>query len=116
MIPFPHGETVTRLRGVAAEDPYSDEETDLDWDDPDELSIPNCGFDPGGSTETVTVDRTPIVTQPTVYAPSGVDVTALDRLVVRSRTWQVDGDPAEWRNPFTGWEPGMLIRLKAVDG
>lgn len=114
---YPYGETVTRLRAVAVVDPYSGEATGEDWTTPDTLDIPGCAFDPGGSSEPLDVGRASVVTQPTLYHPStDLDVTAQDRIEVRGRTWQVDGDPAVYRNPYTGWEAGTAIRLKAVEG
>lgn len=113
---YPHGEIATRLRGEAVADPYSAEATALSWDDPDELEIPGCGFDPGGSLEPVEVGRAAVITQPTLYAPADADVLAGDRVEVRSLTWEVDGDPALWRSPFTGWEPGLVVKLKKVSG
>lgn len=117
---FTYGETVVRLRAPLVPDPYTGENTRVDWDDEDnppaELDIPGCLFDPGGSTEPSEVGRESVVTKPTVYAPFGADVLAGDRVVVRGRVWQINGDPAEWRNPFTGWEPGLVLNLMAVDG
>lgn len=113
---FPFGETVTRLRATAVTDPYSGAQTAKSWTDPDRLDIPGCGIDPGGSTEPVEAGRTAVITTPTVYAPPGVDVRAGDRLQVRGRTYAVDGRPAEWASPFTGWQPGTVINLKEVAG
>lgn len=113
---FAHGETVTRQRGAATTDPYSDEATSIDWSTPDELEIPGCGFNPGQSSEPVQDARNAVITKPEVYAPPGSDVLAGDRLVVRGKTYEVDGDPADWRNPFTGWAPGLVIPLKVVEG
>ncbi len=113
---FPYGETVTRLRGTPVEDPYSGEETDLDWSNPAALEIPGCAFDPGSSDEPLAQGRNAVITQPRLFVAAGVDVTARDRLVVRGRTWQVDGDPADFRHPMTGWHPGVVINLKAVNG
>lgn len=113
---FPYGETVTRQRAQAVADRFSGEATALDWSSPDELAIAGCAFDPGSSSEPLEQARGAVVTQPTVYAPRGADVLAADRIVVRGRTWQVDGDPADYRNPFTGWAPGLVIKLKAVTG
>ncbi len=113
---FPYGETVVRQRGVSTSNPYSTEATELDWTTPTTLTINGCAFDPGGSSEPTEQGRNAVITQPTVYAPPGSDITAADRLVVRSRTWLVDGDPAEYVNPFTGWEPGLVVKLKAVEG
>lgn len=113
---FAHGEPVTRLRATVTLDPYSGEPDDLDWTTPDALVISDCGFDPGGSLEPTEVGRTSVITQPTVYAPTGADVTAQDRLVCRGVTYDVDGQPAAWRSPFTGWLPGTVIKLREVAG
>lgn len=113
---FPYGETVTRQRGVPTLDPYSGEVTGIDWTTPDELAIEKCGFNPGQSSEPVQDARNAVITQPEVYAPTGSDVLAGDRLVVRGKTYAVDGDPADWRSPFTGWAPGLVIPLKIVEG
>lgn len=113
---FAFGETVTRLRGTPVTDPYSAEVTDLDWANPDALPIPGCGFAPSGSTEPLEQGRSAVITTPTVYAPAGADVLAHDRLIVRGRTWQVKGDPADWRHPMTGWTPGLVIQLEEVAG
>lgn len=113
---FAHGETITRLRAALGVDPYSGEAVLLDWDNAAELSIEGCGFDPGGSSEPTQDARNAVVTKPTVYAPAGVDVVAGDRIVVRGVTYAVEGTPADWRHPMTGWRPGLVINLKGVEG
>lgn len=113
---FPHGETVTRLRAIPTFDRFSGEGIGEDWSTPDELAITGCGFDPGSSNEPLEQARDAVITRPTVYAPAGSDVRAADRLVVRGRTWLVDGDPADYVNPFTGWAAGLVVNLKAVSG
>lgn len=113
---FAAGETVTRLRATAKLDRSSGEMTGADWISPSTLVILGCAFDPGTSTEPLERGRDAVLTQPTVYAPAGSDVLAGDRLVVRGRTWEVDGDPGDFRSPFTGWHPGVAIALKAVSG
>lgn len=112
---FAHGETVTRLRAGTVSDPYSGETTP-DWSIATSLSIDGCGFDPGGTGERLDLARNVITTQPKVYAPTGSDVLASDRLVVRGVTYEVDGRPEDWRSPFTGWQPGLVIPLKASEG
>ena len=54
---FAYGETVTRLRATAANDPYSGEATGSDWSTPDELDIDGCGVAAGGSTEPLLAAR-----------------------------------------------------------
>lgn len=117
---FANGETVTRLRAVLIADPYSTDDTQAAWDDtdnpPDALEIDGCGFNPGSSTEPLQDARNAVVTRPEVYAPSGADVLAGDRLVVRGDTYEVFGNPGDYRSPFTGWAPGLAIPLQRVEG
>ena len=113
---FAHGETVTRLRATTVTDPYSGEATGLDWSSPNSLAILGCAFNPGGSTEPVQDSRNAVITKPEVYAPVDADVLAGDRLVVRGDTYEVDGRPSDWRNAFTGWAAGLVIKLDLVEG
>lgn len=113
---FAHGETVVRLRALRTLNEYSGQLDKLSWTEPDELPIPGCGVDPGGSNEPLQDGRGAVVTTPTIYAPAGADVHADDRLTVRGTTYAVDGTPAVWRNPVTGWAPGVVIKLKDVEG
>lgn len=116
-VTFAAGETVTRLRATTTANPYSGEpDGDPDWTTPSTLAIPGCGFDPGGSIESADARRDAVTTQPTVYAPSDADITAADRVLVRGVTYEVDGRPALWRSPFTGWEPGLVVQLRAYEG
>lgn len=113
---FAHGETGVRLRPFATLDPYSEEEIVEDWEAAYELSIPGLAFNPGSSNEPTEVGRNSVVTQPEVYAHVGDDILAGDRLRIRGLVFQVDGDPQEWRSPFTGWEAGLVVKLKRVEG
>lgn len=117
---FAYGETVVRLRRLTWADPYSGEVGPRPWDDedhePDALPIEHCAFDPGGSTEVATDGRTVVTSTPKVYGPIGADVKSGDRVVARGVTYDVDGNPAEWRSPFTGWEPGIVVPLELVEG
>lgn len=113
---FPHGETVTRLRAAIVTDPYSDEESAEDWASPTSLDIEGCAFNPGQSSEPLQQARNAVITRPEVYAPPGADILSGDRLVVRGDTYEVQGRPQDWRSPFTGWEPGLVVPLELVEG
>ena len=113
---FAHGETVTRLRAKPVLDPYSGEPTGLDWTTPDPFYIPGCGVADGGSLEPLQDARNAVDSDFDVIAPYGVDVLSGDRLVIRGLTCEVSGRPFAWRNPFTGWAPGTLIRAKIREG
>jgi hypothetical protein len=114
---FTHGETVTRQRAQTTADPYSTQPRP-DWKKtPATVDIAGCGFDPGTSAESFAEPgRQPITTKPTVYAPYGSDIKAGDRLVVRGVTYDVDGNPADFRSPFSGWEAGMAVSLRVKEG
>lgn len=73
-------------------------------------------FSPGGVTAGGRAgsesDATGVVTQPTVYLPStSADLSFLDAVRVDGVTYEVDGRPIVWRNPFTGARPGVEVRL-----
>jgi hypothetical protein len=73
-------------------------------------------FDPGVSLEQVQ-GQDVITTQPTVYYPPGSDVAAIDAVTIFGRTYEVDGEPiVNLQSPFTGWQPGVIVRLKRVTG
>lgn len=52
----------------------------------------------------------------TLYLPAGVDVLHTDQFEVRGALYDVDGEPAVWRSPFTGWRPGVEVALRRAEG
>lgn len=116
MIPFAHGETVTRLRAPLVTDPYSDDTTERDWDNATELDINGCGVADGGSTEPLQDARNAADSDFDVFMPTGTDVAATDRLRIRGLVCDVAGRPFDWRSPFTGWEPGLVVQAKIREG
>ncbi len=113
---FAYGETVTRQRGTATVDPYSNESTGTSWAAPDELDIDGCGVADGGSLEPLENARNAVDSDFDVIMPPGSDVLATDRLVVRGLVCEVAGRPFDWHHPMTGWEPGMVVRAKIREG
>lgn len=113
---FGYGETVTRRRGTSVADPYSQESTSIDWTDATEVDLPGCAVADGGSLEPTEDARNAVVSDFDVLAPFGTDVTAQDRLIVRGLVCEVVARPFSWRNPYTGWEAGTVIRAKIVEG
>jgi hypothetical protein len=111
-----HGETVTRLRATADTNVYSGQADDLDWSDPDELDIVTQGVEPVGVFEPLEVGRAPVEVDFRIFLPYGADIEPLDRVVVRGDTCTVEGARLDWRNPFTGDEPGSVITVKKVAG
>lgn len=57
--------------------------------------------------------REQTVTKPTLYAVGRPAVKSGDPIVVNGVAgWQVDGDPAAYKHPWTGWEPPLVIELR----
>lgn len=114
---FAHGETVVVLRGDTVDDPYSNEPaTGLSWDSPAETPVAGCAVAPRYANEGLDPFRPGVIVGLAVYMPAGTDVTARDRLRVRGEVYEVDGEPALWRNPFTGWAPGIEVAVKRLGG
>lgn len=80
------------------------------------VTVDGCAFDPGGSAESFGPGRDVVISQPRLFAPPGTVVTARSRVTVRGLLYVVQGEPAVWRSPFTGWEPGVAIPLERVEG
>ena len=109
------GEPVTRIRAGASTgeaDRYGHKNLEPDVETP----LPGAAFAPAGSTEPIAVGRREVITQDTLYFRRLVDLTADDRVRVRGKVREVDGDPAIWRNPFDGLVRGVVVRLKSTEG
>lgn len=101
---FPFGQSIVLIRRTSSgvdeygdDAPISTEETVVG------------AFSPKGSAE---ASGTGVVTQPTVYLPAeAADLTFLDAVRVNGITYEVDGAPMVWDNPFTGERFGVEVRL-----
>jgi hypothetical protein len=105
-VTFPFGRAVTLiLRTPAGKDPdYGDDVYTTSE------RITHGAFDPGTSGET----EESASTQPTLYLPPGVDVNWLAQARVDGVTYEVDGQPGAWKHDGTGWNAGVVVRLKAA--
>lgn len=113
---FTRGETVVRIRRVPVLDPYSQEVTGYTWDGAPETPILNVAVEPRPSTEPLQDARNAVVSGFTLYMKSGNDVQPTDRIGVRGVVYDVDGETAEWRNPYTGTLAGLVVQTKKVAG
>lgn len=78
-----------------------------------ESPLPGALFAPGGTSEPVGPGREPVVMEPTLYwRNQWPDVVASDRLRVRGRVFEVEGEPAEWRGKRVG---GLVVTLRRVE-
>lgn len=74
-------------------------------------------FNPGGTSEPFTSGHdTRVVTVPSIYVPSGAQVGARDRVTVRGKRFEVDGDALDFRNPYGVEMDGIEVKLRAVVG
>lgn len=107
---FPFGEPIAlHTRAVTGRDSFgNDIYTDT-------VTTVQGAFDPGGSTEAVQ-GQDLVITQPTVYLPAGTQVAAVDAVQVAGLMFEVDGSPNAPQNPFTGWQPGVVVKLRGVTG
>jgi len=109
---FAHGETVTLVSGPTM-DAYGDPVTGT----PTRTAIPLCAVAPRYSTETTERGRQGVIVGYTIYPPSGAPaVLYTDSLEVRGELCAVEGAPAAWVSPFTGWAPGSEITVKRAVG
>jgi len=108
---FTNGETVVQhSRSVTGRDvDGNDVYTSTD------ITIEACGFAPGGSTELVQ-GQDIVTVQPMIFAPAGTIVKPIDQFTARGVLYDVDAGSNDWRSPFTGWNPGVVIKLKEVTG
>ena len=109
---FTFGETVTVLPGPDTTDQYGDPipSTRIGGD------ITGCGVAPRYSTEPTERGRQGVIVGLSIYAPIGSDILFTDLIEVRGQVYMVEGDPADWVSPFTGWAPGMEVALKRAVG
>lgn len=57
-----------------------------------------------------------VESSPTLYVPSSAVVGNHDRITARGKSFFIDGDPADFRNPIDSSMDGISIKLKAVTG
>lgn len=111
---FPYGETVTVLTAGTTTDRYGNEVPD--WGNATSTLVPGCGVAPRSSSELNDPSRAAVIVGLTVYLPPGSVVSARDRMVVRGGTYEVVGEPGDWRSPFTGEAFGLEVALQRVEG
>lgn len=108
---FPFAETFTIVsRTVTSQDAdgndvYSDTEMST-----------TGAFAPEGSSELIQGQNT-VLTHPTIYLSNGAPVPSpTDKIRARGILYDIDGEPQVFHNPFTGEEPGPVLRLLRVTG
>jgi hypothetical protein len=112
---FATGETIDVLTAGTTTDPYSGKPT-ADWDNATSVSVSGVAVEPRPSGEPLQDARNQIVNGFTLYLPAGTAINAQSRVVVRGNTYDVLGEPADWRSPFDGWQPGLVVQVERSRG
>ena len=106
-------EYVTRYPYQGAEEDAQGNESESWGEDPDPIGI--WAFDPGGISEPREPGRDAVISEPTIFLPTGSPFGAHDECLVRGKRYQVVGDPADWLHPSRRLN-GDVIKLRRVDG
>ncbi|MFE4857381.1 hypothetical protein [Streptomyces sp. NPDC056670] len=111
------GETVTVVRpGPPTRDAYGN----FIPGPPTEITVPGCGIAPRDSTgaggDEFAQGRDTVIAGLTLYAPSGTDIRATDRVRVAGVLYEVDGQVGAFRSPFTGSAGPVVAALRLVTG
>lgn len=113
---FAFGESVTVQSPAGRYDKYADETVFDDWENSTSRTVAGVAVADGGTSEPSEVARNEVDSDFDLFFPAGDTVTAQDRIVVRGLTCDVVGRPFDWRNPFTGWTPGLVVKVKIREG
>jgi hypothetical protein len=71
---------------------------------------------PTSSVEPTAVGREAVITGLSILAPSSVQVSHKDRILIGSEEFTIEGEVADWtRGPFS-FKPGIQFALKRVEG
>lgn len=107
---FPNGVTLTVRRVTESIDDLGDTTSTVET-----VSWGPCAVAPRYARETTDPTAPPVVVGREVYGPA-IELRADDEIVIDGEVWLVDGRPADYtgagRNPFTGWEPGVVVPIK----
>jgi hypothetical protein len=82
------------------------------WADPVQVWVDGYGprtdsVEPGGSQVIVGLQ---------VFIPKGLAVSPQDRFVIGSQTYTVEGEVGDWNHGPFGFEPGVVVNVKRVEG
>jgi hypothetical protein len=79
-------------------------------------TVADCAWAPGASTEDMQA-RDEVAETGMLYMPPNSVTSAYDRVVLPDgTTYEVNGTPSAFQNPFTGWAPGVAVPLKRITG
>lgn len=108
---FPFGQTVTLVTRTVTG-------TDDDGNDvytPTPVPVENIPVWPTGSAELIQGQDT-VTTHMTCLLPPSVDPSAADAVTIGDDTYEIDGQPQPYLDPFTGLAIGTEVNLTSVEG
>ncbi len=112
---FPNGESVTiQTPGSTSTDRYGN--TTADWSNPTETVVDGVAVAPRHDRENPGDARSAVIVGYQLLMPATASVDAHSRVVVRGEVHEVDGMPGLWRHPMSGWEPGVEVLTRRVEG
>lgn len=85
-------------------------------------TIANCAVSPRvGEDELHDRGRAGVIVGLTLFAPAGADIQRHDRIVIaagdpNAGRYEIEGEAAEWRSPWTGWQAGIQVALRRAEG
>lgn len=74
------------------------------------------GFDPGSSSEPREPGSDRVIVEPTLYGPFDMPFLPRDRVIVRGKTYEVEGEVRQWKHMRSNRESGAVVTLRRVDG
>ena len=104
--------TVTRIRPGTITERGT---TYPDWDNTDDLDIPNCVVTWNSTTLNQEGRILGISDNQVLYAPLTADIKAGDRIRYGTNVYEIEGDPMDWNSP-TGALDHYVINLKRYEG
>lgn len=113
---FANPEPVVFKEAGSRTDPYSNETVKDDWDSPTTVLSDAGGVEPLASTEPVQDGRQSVIVGYRLYFDHEVTVSPEWRALVRGDLCPVEGKPAVWVSPFTGWMAGTVVQVGLTSG
>lgn len=77
----------------------------------DRATLTGAYVAPRETSEIVNRGRAGVIVGLTLFAPYDTDLAFTDRIEVDGVSYDIEGEPGKWRNPFTDWEAGIQAAL-----
>lgn len=110
---FPHGEPVTVHTATTTTDRYGNEVSS--WSAGQ--TYERCVISRRTSDDLTDAGRQGVVVGLAVFFPyPDAAISAHDRLELRGDLWEIVGEPYLYHHAMTGWEPGVSVAVRRVEG